>query len=90
METQEQLSTGIDIELNIDISINHKAVECLAKIIWEEIGKPEGRDEEIWHAAENCIINDVFRGGTLTIHGYGDEPIVVWRGNKKKVVLTRC
>jgi hypothetical protein len=40
------------------MSINDERVRERAKQIWEQAGKPEGRDEEFWHEAERQIMQE--------------------------------
>lgn len=35
-----------------------EAVAARAYELWEKAGKPEGRDEEFWHLAEQELINE--------------------------------
>jgi Protein of unknown function (DUF2934) len=35
-----------------------EAVAVRAYELWEEAGKPEGRDEEFWHLAERQLLNE--------------------------------
>jgi CheY-like chemotaxis protein len=35
-----------------------EAVAVRAYALWEEAGKPEGRDEEFWHLAERQLLNE--------------------------------
>ena len=51
-----QLSTnkkGLQMNHRIDESIAARAYE-----LWEQAGKPEGRDEEFWRLAEQELINE--------------------------------
>jgi hypothetical protein len=35
-----------------------EAVAARAYELWEKAGKPEGRDEEFWHLAEQELLNE--------------------------------
>lgn len=35
-----------------------EAVAARAYQLWEKAGKPEGRDEEFWHLAEQELLNE--------------------------------
>jgi hypothetical protein len=46
-----------------------EAVAARAYKLWEKAGKPEGRDEEFWHLAEQELLNEdkESRGGRPTL-----------------------
>ena len=38
--------------------INDEKIRDLAYQLWERDGKPEGKDEDYWHAAEKLLADD--------------------------------
>jgi len=47
----------MDQEESMDSPID-EAVAARAYELWERAGKPEGRDEEFWHLAEQQLLNE--------------------------------
>ncbi|MGY3134558.1 hypothetical protein ACVWZM_005240 [Bradyrhizobium sp. USDA 4501] len=59
-----------------------EAVAARAYELWEKAGKPEGRDEEFWHLAEQELINEEspHRCGRPTRCDQPELPDLPWPG----------
>jgi hypothetical protein len=45
-----------------DMTPREERVRARAQRLWQEAGRPEGRDEEFWHRAEREIAIEDHRG----------------------------